>query len=145
MAISMLKIRRPLGRLIFNMGIAIPDKTVFLIETAPSVFSKLWQYIRTSVPMVLNIYNKHYLRGLLTVDVSKWWWLSGNKSRIMLWKRTAYQSHQLARKIIPFKCVHIRSRKHMYFKCCAKYYGSSPKRQVICLSIWIVRYLAGFQ
>ena len=35
MVISMLKIRRPLGRLIFNMGIAIPGKTVFLIETAP--------------------------------------------------------------------------------------------------------------
>ena len=35
MAISMLKIRRPLGRLIFNMGIAIPGKNVFLIETAP--------------------------------------------------------------------------------------------------------------
>ena len=35
----MLKIRRPLGRLIFNMGIAIPGKTVFLIETAPSWFS----------------------------------------------------------------------------------------------------------
>ena len=35
MAISMLKIRRPLGRLIFNMGIAISGKTVFLIETAP--------------------------------------------------------------------------------------------------------------
>ena len=31
----MLKIRRPLGRLIFSMGIAIPGKTVFLIETAP--------------------------------------------------------------------------------------------------------------
>ena len=31
----MLKIRRPLGRLIFNMGIAIPGKSVFLIETAP--------------------------------------------------------------------------------------------------------------
>ena len=31
----MLKIRRPLGRLILNMGIAIPGKTVFLIETAP--------------------------------------------------------------------------------------------------------------
>ena len=56
MAISMLKIRRPLGRLIFNMGIAIPGKTVFLIETAPrvspvttklassqlSVFSVIW-------------------------------------------------------------------------------------------------------
>ena len=38
MAISMLKIRRPLGRLIFNMGIAIPGKTVFLIETAPWTF-----------------------------------------------------------------------------------------------------------
>ena len=35
MAISMLKIRRLLGRLIFNMGIAIPGKTVFLIEMAP--------------------------------------------------------------------------------------------------------------
>ena len=35
MVISMLKIRRPLGRLIFNMGIAIPGKTVFLIEMAP--------------------------------------------------------------------------------------------------------------
>ena len=37
----MLKIRRPLGRLIFNMGIAIPGKTVFLIETAPRCF-KTW-------------------------------------------------------------------------------------------------------
>ena len=36
MAIFMLKIRRPLGRLIFNMGIAIPGKIVFLIETPPS-------------------------------------------------------------------------------------------------------------
>ena len=34
-AIPMLKIRRPNGRLIFNMEIAIPGKTVFLIETAP--------------------------------------------------------------------------------------------------------------
>ena len=36
----MLKIRRPLGRLIFNMGIAIPGKTVFLIETAPRFLLK---------------------------------------------------------------------------------------------------------
>ena len=41
MAISMLKIRWPLGRLIFNMGIAIPGKTVFLIETAPRRFDSL--------------------------------------------------------------------------------------------------------
>ena len=42
MAISMLKIRRPLGRLIFNVGIAIPGKTVFLIETAPRWFPCNW-------------------------------------------------------------------------------------------------------
>ena len=43
MAISVLKIRRSLGRVIFNMGIAIPGKTVFLIETAPrSVFIYLF-------------------------------------------------------------------------------------------------------
>ena len=36
----MLKIRRPLGRLIFDMGIAIPGKTVFLIETAPRALSQ---------------------------------------------------------------------------------------------------------
>ena len=35
MVISMLKIRRPLGRLIFNMGIAIPGKTVFLLRRPP--------------------------------------------------------------------------------------------------------------
>ena len=42
----MLKIRRPLGRLIFNMGIAIPVKTVFLIETAPCGAAK---YIRLQI------------------------------------------------------------------------------------------------
>ena len=40
----MLKIRRPLGRLIFNMGIAIPGKTVFLIETAPRVLKLHYLY-----------------------------------------------------------------------------------------------------
>ena len=42
----MLKIRRPLGRLIFNMGIAIPGKTVFLIETAPrsQLGSSWWRH-----------------------------------------------------------------------------------------------------
>ena len=41
----MLKIRRPLGRLIFNMGIAIPGKTVFLIETAPCLFSNIVRFV----------------------------------------------------------------------------------------------------
>ena len=48
MAISMLKIRRPLGRLIFNMGIAIPGKTVFLIETAPWLVTLRPAFISTS-------------------------------------------------------------------------------------------------
>ena len=51
MAISMLKIRRPLGRLIFNMGIAIPGKTVFLIETAPSIIMVERDYINLPPPL----------------------------------------------------------------------------------------------
>ena len=35
MAIPMLKIRRPNGRLIFNMEIAILDKTVFILRRGP--------------------------------------------------------------------------------------------------------------
>ena len=42
----MLKIRRPLGRLIFNMGIAIPGKTVFLIDTAPW---SAWRYLHDGI------------------------------------------------------------------------------------------------
>ena len=52
MAISMLKIRRPLGRLIFNMGIAIPGKTVFLIETAPW----LYHYMKLTVSSDVFVY-----------------------------------------------------------------------------------------
>ena len=68
MAISMLKIRRPLGRLIFNMGIAIPGKTVFLIETAPR-FWPVWVCFRYKTD-ILAAWNKTYLysarnRGLL--------------------------------------------------------------------------------
>ena len=44
MVISMLKIRRPLGRLIFNMGIAIPGKTAFVIETAPRIQKNVFYY-----------------------------------------------------------------------------------------------------
>ena len=49
MAISMLKIRRPLGRLIFNMGIATPGKTVFLIETAPWARHRYTDYGRIMI------------------------------------------------------------------------------------------------
>ena len=39
MAIPMLKIRRPNGRLIYNMGIPIPGKDGLYIETGPWVHS----------------------------------------------------------------------------------------------------------
>ena len=54
----MLKIRRPLGRLIFNMGIAIPGKTVFLIETAPR---RCWANCRHSEGRFRIIYIYIYL------------------------------------------------------------------------------------
>ena len=57
MAISMLKIRRPLGRLIFNMGIAIPGKTVFLIETAPRFF--VYIRFRNIISQLKNTYNSY--------------------------------------------------------------------------------------
>ena len=57
MAISMLKIRRPLGRLIFNMGIAIPGKTVFLIETAPRILTQLnWDFCKKKKNPAIFIY-----------------------------------------------------------------------------------------
>ena len=59
MAISMLKIRRPLGRLIFNMGIAIPGKTVFLIETAPWQWIKGLHYEYTQTNLCPNMYVKY--------------------------------------------------------------------------------------
>ena len=57
----MLKIRRPLGRLIFNMGIAIPGKTVFLIETAPRLHNPddwvpLHQSFHSVVSLVIHKY-----------------------------------------------------------------------------------------
>ena len=64
MVISMLKIRRPLGRLIFNMGIAIPGKTVFLIETAPRYQGRgtfmTWQLellSRLAMELCLNLFH----------------------------------------------------------------------------------------
>ena len=48
-----LKIRRPLGRLIFNMGIAIPGKTVFLIETVPGCYDKA--YVASSIEDQLQL------------------------------------------------------------------------------------------
>ena len=63
----MLKIRRPLGRLIFNMGIAIPGKTVFLIETAPRV-SSFTASIVSSVTLYLIC-----IDDLMDTGHLRWW------------------------------------------------------------------------
>ena len=52
----MLKIRRRLGPLIFNMGIAIPGKTVFLIETAPRMQCARWfNFLTTWLSRHINL------------------------------------------------------------------------------------------
>ena len=64
----MLKIRRPVGRLIFNMGIAIPSKTVFLIETAHwSWWMELWTGISTSRSWGIKCY--HGWQGCLDITL----------------------------------------------------------------------------
>ena len=70
----MLKIRRPLGRLIFNMGIAIPGKTVFLIETAPRWFeTPSWSLWRHCNVLALRDFAIHC--GLITLygDLGHHW------------------------------------------------------------------------
>ena len=63
MVISMLKIRRPFGRLIFNMGIAIPGKTVCLIETAPRFLLKETQPVIIKVIFfVMSISNTSMIK-----------------------------------------------------------------------------------
>ena len=62
----MLKIRRPLGRLIFNMGIAIPGKTVFLIETAPWILASFWW--PPALPSV-----SAYLNNMRPHSVDEWY------------------------------------------------------------------------
>ena len=44
------KDKTALGRLIFNMGIAIPGKTVFLIETAPWFRCPSPSYVSLNMP-----------------------------------------------------------------------------------------------
>ena len=69
----MLKIRRPLGRLIFNMGIAIPGKTVFLIETAPSswLVSVAMIFVLPSVARCINFWRWYQKTQRLWVDNTK--------------------------------------------------------------------------
>ena len=63
----MLKIRRPLGRLIFNMGIAIPGKTVFLIETAPWFCNYAFPWIFLLLDILFEYWIEHVTFGPLYV------------------------------------------------------------------------------
>ena len=65
----MLKIRRPLGRLIFNMGIAIPGKTVFLIETAPW-FRSVWISRICHHSQLVTVLSIHATPSILSLSVS---------------------------------------------------------------------------
>ena len=56
MAISMLKIRRPLGRLIFNMGIATPGKTVLLRQPPGSFQTLTLNEGQTMVKLVTKLF-----------------------------------------------------------------------------------------
>ena len=85
----MLKIRRPLGRLIFNMEIAIPGKTVFLIETAPRATLYLWSKWYTCINQELRYCRKrptktstHFMGYTITLSGVLWHvtWQSPNAS-----------------------------------------------------------------
>ena len=88
----MLKIRRPLGRLIFNMGIAIPGKTVFLIETAPRPCFN----IKVVFPCIgINNYKIRWSWDFLiwTIAILKpvryvWWVSCAGKTASLCWMRT---------------------------------------------------------
>ena len=74
MAFSMLKIRRPLGRLIFNMGIAIPGKTVFLIETA-----SWWQQLGSNYGRSADVLKEYFRKYKNVFAISL---ISQNRDRI---------------------------------------------------------------
>ena len=58
MAIPMLKIRRPTGRLIFNMGIPIPGKDGLYIETGPWL---CWNCVPSLfVELCHDMYDNHF-------------------------------------------------------------------------------------
>ena len=83
----MLKIRRPLGRLIFNMGIAIPAKTVFLIETAPwiTVHEKLSSFIRHVRYLSNGLYIFYSNLWNLSSDIWAWLIVANGNVRCVWW------------------------------------------------------------
>ena len=87
----MLKMRRPLGRLIFNMGIAIPGKTVFLIETPPWLTHIL--YMTTDCHYVVVHHN-----------ATHWWYplvIASNSNRCL------HRSREVILAVAPCQLSHV--------------------------------------
>ena len=127
----MLKIRRPLGRLIFNMGIAIPGQTVFLIETAPRAhqqFDLLRQAGNLAWPQGWKLYiivrEKSYKR-FENIKISHKIYKKRNKNYIVFYHYLHQQMYTLA--IYLAFCFHFRPfdilqlyRKRSAVMACAK-------------------------
>ena len=76
MAIPMLKIRRPNGRLIFNMGIPIPGKDGLYIETGPRLHSVDQSLLTHKQPE------------------TQWWLFSIVAADALVWKHAGHQYPQ---------------------------------------------------
>ena len=96
MAIPMLKIRRPLGRLIFNMGIATPGKTVFLIETAP--WGHFYLHGLTLIPAWIVNYIHHKVEYEITYPLPKF-----NGCTVEVWEYISFIPH-FTRDLITYPC-----------------------------------------
>ena len=86
----MLKIRRPLGRLIFNMGITIPGKTVFLIETAPCI---LFQEVSTLNRWFPTKEMYTWWKAYAFYDVIIWWPQGLTYIKTRYWCAICFQKH----------------------------------------------------
>ena len=121
----MLKIRRPLGRLIFNMGIAIPGKTVFLIETAPwwlelkykkseSEMSRLIKTLRYSSKITLWTANNHKSTScnqgplVLTRVFGMRTWVS-NYIHCFVWGAITYPCHNFNSCLVEVSAIEARA------------------------------------
>ena len=104
----MLKIRRPLGRLIFNMGIAIPGKTVFLIETAPWPLGRCGNFILKVLfpnpfPELISwtnsvkLLSSEFQKASLMISKHRFrWWLDAVRHQAVTWTSVDYdQQHHV--------------------------------------------------
>ena len=119
MVIPMLKIRRPTDRLIFIMGIPIPGKTVFYIETGPC-FLGYSRYGYVSMGMIVpidkkqkrNTSNECWHIYLWDLDLSPHPWPSSCIFKVRFWhSRISGIERAIRRK----RCESIESWTHYMY------------------------------